>query len=255
MKKIAIVTGGSRGIGLAITRKLSADGFAVVILAASPRERHQETLDELARAGVEHLYVQGSVDSRSDRERCLDVTLAHYGRIDVLVNNAGVAPEVRADLLEMTEESFDRVIGINTKGTLFMSQAVARQMLLQEPVAGCRGILVNISSMSAVVASPSRGEYCVAKAGVSMLTRLFAARLASGGILVYEVRPGIIATDMTAGVQEKYDRLLAEGIFPISRWGTPDDVAEAVSIFCSGRLAYTTGQVLDVDGGFQISRL
>jgi 3-oxoacyl-[acyl-carrier protein] reductase len=255
MQRIALVTGGSRGIGLAIVRQLAADGCAVVILDVNPQDQYPETFASLDQAGIHYLYVQGSISDPNDRESCLNQALARFGRIDILVNNAGIAPKVRADLMDMSEESFDRLISVNTKGTLFMTQTVARQMIRQEPVDGKRGIIVNISSMSAAVVSIGRGEYCISKAGVSMLTQLFAARLAPDGILVYEVRPGIIATDMTSGVKAKYDALFEQGICPIKRWGTPEDVAGAVSIFCSGKLDYTTGQYIDVDGGFHISRL
>ena len=169
----------------------------------------------------------------------------------MLVNNAGVAPKERSDLLQMTEESFDYVVGTNTKGNMFMTQAVARRMIQ----ARTPGIIVNISSCSAEVSSVNRGEYCVSKAGISMLTRLFADRLAGEGIRVYEVRPGVIQTDMTAAVQEKYNRLIEAGAFPIARWGTPEDVARAVRAFCSDDFAYTTGNYIDVDGGFHIRRL
>lgn len=255
MKKTAIITGGSRGIGLGIATQLAKDGFRVVIMARQPREVHAERLQQLDAMGAEYDYLQGDVSSSEDRARCVREVIDTYGRIDVLCNNAGVAPKVRADLLEMTEESFDRLLSINTKSTMFMSQLVAKQMLQQEPLDGIRGIIVNTSSMSSVVSSISRGEYCVSKAGVSMLTTLFADRLAGEQIYVYEVRPGIIATDMTAAVQEKYDNLFAQGICPISRWGTPEDVGNAVSVLCSGKLKYTTGMHIDVDGGFQLQRL
>ena len=181
----------------------------------------------------------------------VDEVAARHGRIDVLVNNAGVAPKERSDLLQMTEESFDYVVGTNTKGHMFMTQAVARRMIQ----ARTPGIIVNISSCSAEVSSVNRGEYCVSKAGISMLTRLFADRLAGEGIRVYEVRPGVIQTDMTAAVQEKYNRLIEAGAFPIARWGQPEDVARAVRAFCSDDFAYTTGNYIDVDGGFHIRRL
>ena len=181
--------------------------------------------------------------------------LAAFGRVDVLVNNAGVAPKVRADLLDMSEESFDYVVGINTKGNMFLTQLVAKQMISQEPVDGRKGVIVNVSSCSSVVSSTNRGEYCVSKAGISMLTTLYADRLAAEGILVNEVRPGVIATDMTSTVQGKYDALIEKGTFPIARWGTPEDVAGAVSLLCSPRLRYTTGNYIDVDGGFHIQRL
>lgn len=255
MKKTAIVTGASRGIGYAIARQLGLDGFQVVLLATGAREKYQEALQGLTDLGISWHYVQGSIDSSRDRKRLLEETLERFWRVDVLVNNAGVAPLERKDILEMEEESFDRVIGINTKGTLFLTQLVANQMLRQEWVGKKRGTIVNVGSCSAEVSSTSRGEYCISKAGVAMVTQLFADRLAPEGILVHEVRPGVIATDMTSGVKEKYDALLRQGVFPIRRWGTPEDVADAVSVFCSDKILYTTGSYLDIDGGFHIRRL
>ena len=196
-------------------------------------------------------YIAGS----EDRKRVVREAVARHGRIDVLVNNAGVAPKERRDLLEMTEESFDRVVGTNTKGNMFMTQEVARHMIATPCASQTRGVIVNISSCSAEVSSVSRGEYCVSKAGISMLTRLYADRLAGEGIRVYEVRPGVIRTDMTSGVAAKYDSLIEGGLFPIARWGTPQDVARAVRAFCSEDFAYTTGNFIDVDGGFHIRRL
>lgn len=255
MKKTAIVTGSSRGIGFAIARQLGLDGNNIVMVATGPQEKNQDSLDALKALGVECAYVQADISSHDDRLRIVEEALAAFGRIDILVNNAGVAPKVRADLLEMTEESFDRVIGVNTKGNMFLTQAVAKQMIRQEPLGGRKGVIVNVSSCSAVVSSTSRGEYCVSKAGVSMLTTLYADRLASEGILVHEVRPGVIATDMTGAVKAKYDALIAQGTFPIARWGQPEDVANAVSALCSDKFLYTTGNYIDIDGGFHIVRL
>ncbi|MBE6905210.1 MAG: 3-ketoacyl-ACP reductase [Ruminococcaceae bacterium] len=255
MKKTAIVTGGSRGIGFAIARRLGLDGFAVVIFATTPEEKNKENLKLLEADGTEYHYVQGNIGSTEDRRRLVDEAVSRFGGIHVLVNNAGVAPKVRGDLLEMTEESFDYVIGINTKGTMFLTQAVANQMLKQPKVGKKRGTIVNVSSCSAEVSSVNRGEYCVSKAGVSMLTTLYADRLAREDILVHEVRPGVISTDMTAGVHEKYESLIEQGIFPIARWGTPEDVAAAVSAFCGDAFLYTTGNYIDIDGGFHIKRL
>lgn len=255
MKKTAIVTGSSRGIGYAVARQLGLDGYNIVMVATGPQEKNQAALDALEALGIRCAYVQANVADHDDRLRIVEGALAAFGRIDVLVNNAGVAPKVRADLLEMTEESFDRVIGINTKGNMFLTQAVAKQMISQEPLGGRKGVIVNVSSCSAVVSSTSRGEYCVSKAGVSMLTTLYADRLASEGILVHEVRPGVIATDLTSTVKAKYDALIEKGAFPIARWGTPEDVAGAVSALCSDKFLYTTGNFIDVDGGFHIIRL
>ncbi|WP_276948271.1 3-ketoacyl-ACP reductase [Acetatifactor muris] len=255
MEKAAIVTGASRGIGYAIARRLGLDGYSIVMLATGAQEKYEEALGELTKLGIRWHYVQGSIASAEDRKRLLEETLRVFGRVDVLVNNAGVAPLERKDLLEMEEESFDRVMGINTKGTLFLTQLVAKQMLKQEQTGKKRGTIINIGSCSAEVSSVSRGEYCISKAGVAMITRLFADRLAPEGILVHEIRPGVIATDMTGAVKEKYDAMIEEGAFPIRRWGTPEDVADAVSVFCSDQILYTTGSFLDVDGGFHIRRL
>ena len=255
MKKTAVVTGASRGIGFAIAKQLGLDGYNIVMVATGPQEKNQTAVDALRELGVDCAYVQANIGDHDDRLRIVREAVEAFGRIDALVNNAGVAPNVRADLLEMSEESFDRVVGINTKGNMFLTQAVANQMLRQEPLDGRRGVIVNVSSCSAVVSSVNRGEYCVSKAGVSMLTTLYADRLAGEGILVHEVRPGVIATDMTSKVQEKYDKLIAQGAFPIARWGTPQDVANAVSLLCSDKLQYTTGNYIDVDGGFHIARL
>lgn len=253
--KTALVTGGSRGIGFGIVRQLARDGFRVVIAARSPLAPDAPQLRELEALGAQYLFVTADVSVEEDRKRLVETTIAHFGRIDVLCNNAGVAPVARKDLLEMDEESFDRLLTINTKSTMFLSQRVAKQMLMQEPVDGCRGIIVNTSSVSARISSISRGEYCVSKAGISMLTTLFADRLAGEDIFVYEVRPGIIATDMTQAVKGKYDALFAQGLCPISRWGTPKDVGNAVSVLCSGKLRYSTGIHIDVDGGLHIQRL
>lgn len=255
MKKTAIITGSSRGIGFAIARRLGLDGNRIVMVATGAQEKNQTALDELEALDIECMYVQANIGSHEDRLRIVRETVEKFERIDILVNNAGVAPLVRADLLDMTEESFDRVISVNTKGTMFLTQAVAKQMISQEPVDGRRGIIVNVSSCSAAVSSVSRGEYCISKAGVSMLTTLYADRLAAEGILVHEVRPGVIATDMTSTVTEKYDQLIQDGVFPIARWGKPEDVANVVSAFCSDKFQYTTGNYIDVDGGFHISRL
>ena len=255
MKKTAIITGGTRGIGAAVTRKLASLGYLVIPAATGPEEKNAPFLDELRREGAEVHYVRCNVADAADRENLVREAASYTGRIDVLVNNAGVAPLVRADLLEMTEESFDRVIGINTKGTLFLSQAVARQMIAQEKVFAHKGVIVNIGSCSAEVSSISRGEYCISKAGVAMVTQLFADRLAPEDILVHEVRPGVIATDMTEKVKAKYDALIEEGVFPIHRWGTPEDVAEMVALLTSEKIGYTTGNYIDVDGGFHIRRL
>ena len=255
MGKTAIVTGASRGIGFATAKQLCSEGYNLVMVATGTKEKNSDAIKELEKLGTEVRYVQANIANHDDRLRIVEEAVKAFGRIDVLVNNAGVAPLQRADLLTMTEESFDRVIGTNTKGNMFLTQAVANQMIRQDLVNGRRGVIVNISSCSAVVSSTNRGEYCISKAGVSMLTTLYADRLAPEGILVHEIRPGVIDTDMTGTVHEKYDRLIAAGEFPIARWGKPQDIANAVSLLISDKLMYTTGNYIDVDGGFHIRRL
>lgn len=256
MKKTAIVTGSARGIGFAIARQLGIDGYNIVMVATGNEEKNRESIEEIRKV-ADTIYVQADISNHEDRFRIVEETIKAFGRVDVLVNNAGVAPNVRADLLDMSEESWDRVLGINTKGNMFLTQAVARQMISQERIEGeqKKGVIINISSCSSVVSSTNRGEYCVSKAGITALTMLYADRLAKEGILVHEVRPGVIETDMTSGVKEKYDNLIGKGEFPIARWGKPEDVAGAVSALCSDKFNYSTGNYIDVDGGFHIRRL
>ncbi len=251
MAKIAIVTGAMGGIGLATVRLLAKQGMTVV--GASRRDGEEIRAKFTSEGGS--WYCSADMSVPEDRERLVRETMERYGKIDILVNVAGVAPAVRMDLLDMTEESYDRVMDINLKSTMFLTQMVAKHMLNNPLENGIRGYIVNISSLSAYTSSTSRGEYCMSKAGLSMLTKLFADRLAAHGIPVNEIRPGIIATDMTATVKGKYDKLIEEGLLPIPRWGEPEDVAKAVVALCDGTLAYTTGQSIDVDGGFHIRRL
>jgi len=251
-RKTAVITGGSRGIGLAVARRLLLDGFNAVVFSTRPVDAKALFPDA---GDDEVLCVAGDLADPRDRARLVENAVERFGRIDALINNAGIAPKKRADLLEMTEESWDEVIGINAKGAMFLTQLVARQMLNQKVVGAKRGTIINISSCSADVSSINRGEYCVSKAGLSMLTKLYADRLAGDGIYVHEIRPGIIKTDMTAKVSEKYDAMIGAGVFPIARWGLPEDVASAVSVFCGDNFLYTTGNIVDVDGGFHIKRL
>lgn len=255
--KIALVTGASRGIGRGIALELARAGCRVAINYAGNAEAAAETLALVKTAGGDGFIVQGDVAVAADRARLVAETVGKFGRIDLLVNNAGVGPKVRADLLDASEESFDRLYAINLKGPYFLSQLVAKQMLKQDPDAeGFRGRIVNITSISVYTASINRGDYCVVKAGLAMMTKLFADRLANEGINVYEIRPGIIATDMTAGVKEKYDKLiLQDGVTPIRRWGKPEDIGRAVRAIAEDRFPYSTGAVFDVDGGFHLQRL
>ena len=253
MKKTAIVTGAVGGIGYATACQFMQEGYNAVCVDLADTSAAEEKLQS---AGGEFTYIKGDLSKGADRENIVKTAIEQYGRIDVLVNVAGVAPKVRMDILEMTEESYDFVMDINTKGTLFLTQLVANKMLEQEKdEKGIRGFIVNISSMSAYTSSTSRGEYCISKAGVSMITKLFADRLANEGILVNEIRPGIIATGMTETVKQKYDNLIDGGLLPLKRWGQPEDIAKAVSVLSNGMLGYTTGQSIDVDGGFHIQRL
>ncbi len=254
-KKVALVSGGGRGIGLAITRQLLADGFNVAFLGRREPEQMQDVLAELEQAGPA-LYCQGDLASQADREKFLASALQAWGRVDCLVNNAGVAPLVRADVLEMSLASYERVMDINLKGPLFLSQLFARQLLDQAADdTGRRGTIIFVGSISADTVSVDRAEYCLSKAGISQLNKILAARLAAEGVQVFEVRPGIIKTDMTAKVQAKYDALIEQGVFPMQRWGYPEDVAAAVGMLASGALTYTTGECLHIDGGFHIRRL
>ena len=255
MQKVSIVTGGSRGIGLGISKKLASQGYHIVVFGTSPEENASEGLEEIRALGVECVYVQGDIANLEDHQRLIETTLSRFKRIDALVNNAGVGPLVRNDLLDMTPESYDRVMGINLRGPLFLTQQVARQMTQQTEKDGIRGIIVNVSSVSSFVASTSRGEYCISKAGISMMTSLFAVRMAEEKVFVYEVQPGIIETRMVEKVKEKYDALCESDALLVRRWGQPEDIANAVWTFCSGALTYCPGQVIVADGGLTTPRL
>ena len=256
MKRVALITGGSRGIGFGIATQLAMNGFDIAINGTRSDADVEDAVKKLKDFGNGVIYCRGSISSTADRENVLDEVNKHYGALHVLVNNAGIAPKVRNDILEATEESFDDVISVNLKGTYFLTQRAANWMIEQkkkeETFNGC---IINISSMSATVASVNRGEYCISKAGLSMATQLFAVRLGEFDIPVFEVRPGIIRTDMTAGVKEKYDKLISEGLCVQQRWGEPGDVGKIVSSLVNGNFAYSTGQVIMVDGGLTIPRL
>jgi 3-oxoacyl-[acyl-carrier protein] reductase len=250
--RVALVTGASRGIGRAIAVKLGEHGWTVVVNSRTNAEAAAQTLLAVQAAGGQGVTVQADVSLATDRLHLVDETLSHFGRIDLLVNNAGMGPRRRVDLLEVTEDSYDEVMAVNLKGPFFLTQLVARAMM-GRPAPG--QAIVSIGSMSAYTSSTNRGEYCLSKAGVGMMTQLFADRLAEYGINVYEIRPGIIATDMTSAAREKYDRLIAEGLTPFRRWGQPEDVALAVQMLAAGRLPFSTGEVINVDGGFHLRRL
>jgi NAD(P)-dependent dehydrogenase (short-subunit alcohol dehydrogenase family) len=255
MKKTAVITGGSRGIGFAISLRLAREGFNIAAAGTREEASCRDNLERLSAAGADWIYVRADVSLSADRSRIIDEAAGRFGAVDLLVNNAGVAPKQRADLLDMGEESYDYVMDTNTKSVMFLTQLAVKRMLAQPLRGKKRGTVINISSCSAEVPSVNRGEYCVSKAGISMLTKLYADRLAGDGIFVHEIRPGVIRTDMTAAVTEKYDRLIADGLFPIARWGTAEDVADAVAVFAGDTFLYTTGNYVDVDGGFHIRRL
>jgi NAD(P)-dependent dehydrogenase (short-subunit alcohol dehydrogenase family) len=256
MKQVALVTGGARGIGLGISKCLAQDGFDLAICGVREPAAVVEVVQALRELGAEVVYCRCDVADAAARAAMLAEVRQHFGRLHVLVNNAGVAPKVRADLLQATEESFEYVLRANLQGPYFLTQAAARWMVEQKQTdAGFQGCIINVSSVSATSASVHRGEYCISKAGIGMATQLWAARLGEFGIPVYEVRPGIIRSDMTAGVQEKYDKLIAEGLLVQPRWGLPEDVGKACAMLARGELTYSTGQVLMVDGGLSIPRL
>lgn len=255
-QKVALITGASRGIGNAVAVQLAREGYAIAAAGTSGEKDIAGNLDRIRAEGQPLIYIQGNVSEDEQRKMIIERVLESFGRLDVLVNNAGVAPRTRTDILQMEEESMDYVLGINLKGTFFMTQLAANEMI-REITGGviANPMIINISSVSAYASSTQRGEYCISKAGVSMVTQLFADRLAEYGINVYEIRPGVIRTDMTSTVSGKYDTLIQNGLTPIKRWGEPEDVANAVSVLCSGKLGFSTGEVINVDGGFHIRRL
>ena len=253
---VALITGASRGIGRGIAIELAKEGWAVVVNYHTNATAAAETIQEIEQAGGRGTAIQADISSAVDRERLVTETLDEYGRIDLLVNNAGVAPRERLDVLETTEESYDRVMGINLKGPFFLTQRVANVMLeLMNAGVIDHPKIVNVGSISAYTSSPNRAGYCLSKAGMAMMTKLYADRLAEAGITVYEIRPGIIETDMTRAVTEKYDRQIARGLTPIQRWGQPADVGKAVVAIAQGALPFSTGEVINVDGGFHLRRL
>jgi len=256
MSQKALITGGSRGIGLGIAIELAREGIDLAINGTRPEEKVTEILEKLRTFGTEVIYCQGDVSQRGHRDSILEKIRKEFGQLNFLVNNAGVAPKERKDILEATEESFEQVLKTNLQGPYFLTQSVANWMVEQKKRdTGFFGSIINISSISSTVVSLNRGEYCVSKAGMSMMTQLFAARLGEFDIPVYEVRPGVIETDMTAGAKEKYDRMFREGLSVQSRWGKPEDIGKVVLALVKGLLPYSTGEFIMVDGGLTIPRL
>lgn len=258
-RPVAVVTGAGRGIGRGIAVALAQLGYFVVINYAGNVEAANQCLNLVREAGGDGITVRADISSPDDRALLVTTAQGIANRIDLLVNNAGVAPSIRTDVLDADEKSFDRLIDINLKGPYFLTQAVARQMVLQVQqqvdAAAQRPQIVTISSISAYTASINRGDYCISKAGLGMLTALFASRLANYGINVYEIRPGIIATDMTDAVKDKYDAMIEQGVWPIKRWGLPQDVGRAVASIARGDFPFSTGEVFNIDGGFHLRTL
>lgn len=256
MSKTALITGGTRGIGLGIAKSLAAKGYSLAVNGVRSEDDAGPALRELAQYGVNIVYCRGDIGNADDRKAIVKKALENSGSINLLVNNAGVAPRMRVDMLELDEEGFDYVVDINLKGTFFLSQEVARGMIVsRRDNPSFEASIITITSVSAEVASINRGEYCMAKAGLAMMTKLFAARLGDEGIPVYEVRPGIVETDMTAGVREKYDKLISEGLTIEKRWGKPEDIGRIVAALATGEIPYSTGQVIFADGGMGVRRL
>jgi NAD(P)-dependent dehydrogenase (short-subunit alcohol dehydrogenase family) len=253
---VALITGGARGIGLGIARCLARDGLRMALNGVRDESAVQSVLDELRASGVDVLYCRGDVSVDADRRRIMDQVRSRFGRLDVLVNNAGITSPGRKDILDADEEGFDRVVGVNLKGPFFLTQLAARWMIEQRHAdPAFRGAIINVSSVSAEILSVNRGDYCLTKAATGMATKLWAARLAEFGVEVYEVQPGVIRSDMTAGVTEKYDRLIAAGLTLQRRWGEPEDVGRAVAMLVRGDLPYATGQILKIDGGMTIRQM
>ncbi|UCH63429.1 MAG: 3-ketoacyl-ACP reductase [Fidelibacterota bacterium] len=256
MKKIALITGGTRGIGYGIARCLAREGYDLAVDDIRDENDVTVALQGLRDMGSEVIYCRADISDPEARKRMLNDIREAYGQLNVLVNNAGVAPTERKDILQTTEESFERLIRINLQGPFFLTQAAANWMIEQKnTLPDFTGCIINITSISSTVASPDRGEYCISKAGLSMASRLWTVRLGEFGIPVYDVRPGVIMTDMTAPVKEKYDKLIAEGLTLQARWGEPDDIGRVVAALVRGDLAYSTGQVIMVDGGLTVPRL
>lgn len=256
MRKVALITGGSRGIGYGIAKHLASQGFDIAINGVRPARSVENIVRSIKQSGVDAIYCRGDIALREDRKKVLQKIEKYFCRLDVLVNNAGIAPGERRDILTASEKSFDEVISTNLKGTYFLTQAAANWMIRQKKSdKHFKGCIINITSVSATVASVNRGEYCISKAGLSMVTSLFAVRLGEFDIPVYEIRPGIISTDMTEGIKEKYDRMIEDGLCLQKRWGLPDDIGKMVAVLATGSFPYSTGQVFMADGGMTIQRI
>jgi len=255
MKKNVLITGGSRGIGLGIAKELAKAGCNLAINGMRNEEQVGETLQELKNLGAEVVYCQGDISSASERTKIIKTALDSFEKIHVLVNNAGVAPKVRKDLLEVTEESYDRVMNTNLRGPFFLTQEIANHMVDHKSYnTDFHACIVNISSVSASMASIQRGEYCISKSGMGMMTKLFAVRMGAYNIPVYEIRPGVIETDMTAAVLEKYQKQVTEGLTIEPRLGVPEDIGKVVAALIENKIPYATGQVITVDGGLSLPR-
>ncbi|MDD9993867.1 MAG: 3-ketoacyl-ACP reductase [Rhodospirillales bacterium] len=254
-RPVALVTGGMRGIGAAIAVELAAAGCDVAYTDLQPAEADDPVLRGIEAAGGRALYVESDLADLEGHNPLVERVADWGGGLDVLVNNAGVVWPQRGDMLATTPEAFDRVIGVNLRGTFFLSQRVAAWMASHPRGDGFRRTIVSIGSVSAEMATPERSEYCISKAGLAMITKLLALRLADEGVSVFEIRPGIIRTDMTASVRDKYDRAIADGLSPIRRWGEPADVARATAALVRGDFAFATGSVAHVDGGLSVQRL
>lgn len=256
MNKTALITGGARGIGRGIAEALAKDHFNIAILYVSADDAATETVKACKNNGVRAIAIKSDISKTAAHADICDQIQQECGRLDVLVNNAGVGPKNRLDILETSEESYDWVMNVNLRGPFFLTRRIANRMIDEKKKdRAFEPMIINISSISAYTSSPNRGEYCLSKAGMSMMTLLFADRLAEYNINVYEIRPGIIQTDMTAGVHEKYDKLIREGLYPIQRWGQPEDIGKAVRAIAGGAFPFSTGEVINVDGGFHMKRL
>jgi NAD(P)-dependent dehydrogenase (short-subunit alcohol dehydrogenase family) len=255
-KKTALITGGARGIGLGVAKTFAAGGYNLALCGRKPADAVSGEIAELQKSGAEVLYVPADISLAGDREKLVSAVASRFGALHVLVNNAGIAPTVRADLLDAGEASFDQLIGVNLKGPYFLTQAVAKLMAAQNGAdANFRGCIIFVTSCSAEVVSTNRGDYCLSKAALSMAAKLYAARMAAHNVSVYEIRPGVIRTDMTAGVTEKYDRLIASGLTLEKRWGLPEDIGKTAFALAEGMIPYATGQVIKIDGGMTVQQL